>query len=149
MTPTSRLPAPQSPSTLLPSSQATAPEAGTAVVPARLLTGQSREGLSVAEKAIDSTCLPPNAQLLDQIRGEYLEMPGLKLTLPQAQRLWHLRERECEGLLGALIDAKFLCRNSDGRFARTSELGGVGRHRRMAKTQLGPQVHRTLRKAAS
>ena len=117
-------PAPQSPSTLLPSSQATAPEAGTAVVTARLLTGQSREALSVAEKAVDSGCLQPNAELLDRIRGEYLDMPGLKLTLPQAQRLWHLRERECEALLGALIDAKFLWRRSDGRFARVSELGG-------------------------
>jgi hypothetical protein len=40
---------------------------------------------------------------------EYLEMPGLTLTLPQVQRFWHLRRRECEELLGALIVAKFLC----------------------------------------
>ena len=96
MTPTS-----QSPSILGPSSQAKAPEAGTAAA---------------------SSCLPPNAQLLDRIRGEYLDMPGLTLTLPQAQRLWHLRGRECEELLGALIAAKFLCRKSDGRYARVSEL---------------------------
>ena len=148
MTPTPRLPVPQSPSTLPLSSRATAPESATAVVPARLLTGQPREDLSIAEKAVDSTCLQPNAQLLDRIRGEYLDMPGLKLTLPQAQRLWDLRERECEELLGALIDARFLCRNADGRFARTSELGGVSRHRRMIKAQLGPAVHRTLRQTA-
>jgi hypothetical protein len=24
----------------------------------------------------------------DRVRGEYLEMPGLSLTEPQAQRLW-------------------------------------------------------------
>ena len=110
----------QSPSTLGPSSQARVPEAGTAVVPARSMTKPLREGPSVAEKAAASTCLPPNAQLLDRIRGECLEMPGLKLTLPQAQRLWHLRERECEGLLGALIDSKFLSRKSDGRYARVT-----------------------------
>lgn len=106
-------------------------------------------GSSAAEKATGSIPLPPNAQLLDQIRGEYLDMPGLKLTLPQAQRLWHLRERECEALLRVLIDAKFLCRNSDGRFVRVSELGGIDRHRRMAKAQLERRVYRTTREAAS
>lgn len=138
----------QPPPILPPSPQAKAPEAGTGVVPARLMTQQPREGPSVAEKAAASTCLPPNAQLLGRIRGEYLEMPGLRLTLPQAQRLWHLRERECEELLGALIDAKFLCRKSDGRYARVSELEGISRHRRVAKTQLHPRVHRTTREAA-
>lgn len=82
--------------------------AGTAVIPARLMIKQPREGPPVAENAA-STCLPPNPQLLDRIRGEYLELPGLKLTSPQAQRLWRLRERECEALLGALIEVKFLC----------------------------------------
>ena len=128
----------QSPSTLGPSSQARVPEAGTAVVPARSMTKPLREGPSVAEKAAASTCLPPNAQLLDRIRGECLEMPGLKLTLPQAQRLWHLRERECEGLLGALIHAKFLSRKSDGRYARVSELGasaGIRAWRRLNWTR--------------
>ena len=124
MTPIPRSPGPHSPSTLPPSLQTKVPEPGTAVVSARLMTQQPREGSSAAEKAAGSIPLPPNAQLLDQIRGEYLDMPGLKLTLPQAQRLWHLRERECEALLGALIDAKFLWRRSDGRFARVSELGG-------------------------
>ena len=143
MTPTS-----QSPSTLGPSSQAKVREAGTAVVPARSMTKPPREGPSVAEKAAAATCLPPNAQLLDRIRGEYLEMPGLKLTLPQAQRLWHLHERECEGLLGALIDAKFLSRKSDGRYARVSELEGISRHPPVAKVELDPRVNRTRREAA-
>ena len=146
MTPTS-----QSPSTLGLSSQAKVPEAGTAVVPARSMTKPPREGPSVAEKVAASTCLPPNAQLLDRIRGEYLEMPGLKLTLPQAQRLWHLRERECEGLLGALIDAKFLSRKSDGRYARASELEGISRHPRVAKMELRSETRpekRSFRRVA-
>jgi hypothetical protein len=74
-------------------------------------------------------------------------MPGLKLTLPQAQRLWHLREQECEELLGALIDAKFLGRSSDGQFVRVSELERIDRPRRMAKMQLEPRVYRTTREA--
>jgi hypothetical protein len=113
----------QVPSILSPSSQAKAPEAGTAVGPARLMTKRPREAPCVAEKAAASTYLPPNPQLLGRIRAEYLEMPGLTLTLPQAQRLWHQRERECEELLGALIDAKFLCRKSDGRYARAIPRG--------------------------
>jgi hypothetical protein len=103
------------------------------------MTQQPREGSSATEKVSGSIPRPPNAQLLDQIRGEYLDMPGLKLTLPQAQRLWRLRERECEALPGALIDATFLWRSSDGRFARVSELWGIDRHRRMAKTQPEPR----------
>jgi hypothetical protein len=144
VTPTS-----QSPSTLGPSSQAKAPEAGTAVVPARLMTRQPREGPSVAEKAAASSCLPPNAQLLDRIRGEYLEMPGLKLTLPQAQRVWRLRRRECEELLGALIAAKFLCRKSDGRYARVSELDVSIRRPSMMKAGIDPRAPRTRHEAAS
>ncbi|MGH9148658.1 MAG: hypothetical protein ACRD1Q_18250 [Vicinamibacterales bacterium] len=110
---------PQSPSILAPSSQPKAPAAGTAGVPARLMT-QPREGPSVAEKAAASSCLLPNAQLLDRIRGEYLEMPGLKLTLAQAQRLRQLGEGECLERLGMLVDGKFLGRKSDGRYARVS-----------------------------
>ena len=146
MTPVPRSPDPQSPST---SSHTKVPEEpDAAVVSARLMTQQPREGSSAAEKVAGSVPLPPNAQLLDQIRREYLDMPGLKLTLPQAQRLWYLRERECEALLGALIDAKFLWRSCDGRFARVSERGGINRHRRMAKTQLEPRAYRATREAA-
>lgn len=30
----------------------------------------------------------------DRVRGEFLEMPGLRLTMPQARRLWGLEEEE-------------------------------------------------------
>jgi hypothetical protein len=98
---------------------------------------QPREGPSVAEKAAASSCLLPNAQLLDRIRREYLEMPGLKLTLAQAQRLWQLGE-ECLELLGMLVDAKFLCRRSDGRYARVSELDVSTRRPSLMKAGIDP-----------
>lgn len=141
----------QSPSFLGLSSQANrkASESGTAVVPARSMTQRPREGPSVADEAATSTCLSPNAQLLDRIRREYLDMPGLKLTLRQAQRLWHLRERECEERLGALIAAKFLCRKSDGRYARVSELDVSIRRPSMMKAGIDPRPPRTTREAAS
>jgi hypothetical protein len=44
------------------------------------------------------------------VRAEFLEMPGLCLTIGQAQRLWGLAPRECETLLQSLIDARFLRR---------------------------------------
>ena len=60
-------------------------------------------------------------QMLKRIRGEYLEMPGLRLTRPQAQRLWGLDERTCAQLLDSLTEAKFLLRKDDGTYARRSE----------------------------
>jgi hypothetical protein len=113
------------------------------------MTRQPREGPSVTEKAAASSCLPPNAQLLDRIRGEYLENPGLKLTLPQAQRFWHLRRRECEALLGALIAAKVLCRKSDRRYARVSDLDVSIRRPSMMKAGIDPRAPRTRHEAAS
>jgi len=57
-------------------------------------------------------------EVLQRIQGEYLEMPGLRLTPAQAQRLWGLDREVCQALLDALIDAKFLCRTRDGAFVR-------------------------------
>jgi hypothetical protein len=56
--------------------------------------------------------------VLQRIQGEYLEMPGLRLTTAQAQRLWGLDRDVCEALLGALVDTRFLCRTRDGAFIR-------------------------------
>jgi hypothetical protein len=51
-----------------------------------------------------------------RIRGEFLEMPGLRLTAQQARRLWRLDETACDAVLGALVDARFLARTRDGAF---------------------------------
>ena len=56
--------------------------------------------------------------LLDRMRGEYLEMPGLRLTLPQAKRLWGLPSDVCEYALTRLVDDGFLRRTCDGAFVR-------------------------------
>lgn len=52
------------------------------------------------------------------IQSEFLEMPGLCLTKPQAQRLWGLDPQTCEALLEALVDAKFLQRTKKGVYVR-------------------------------
>ena len=66
-----------------------------------------------------------NDQILHRIRGEYLEMPGLRLTQQQAQRLWGLDRVSCEHILDALTETGFLCRKEDGTYARLSD-GSVG-----------------------
>jgi len=57
--------------------------------------------------------------VLRRVRGEYIEMPGLRLTTAQAQRLWGLDRAACDALLGALVDAKFLSKTRDGAFVRS------------------------------
>ena len=57
-------------------------------------------------------------EVLRRVQGEFLEMPGLRLTEPQARRLWGLDAASCDALLGALVDAKFLAKTRDGAFIR-------------------------------
>jgi hypothetical protein len=61
---------------------------------------------------------PWHDDLARRVRGEYLEMPGLALTLGQAQRMWNLRRGDCERLLGDLVDAGFLACTPLGMFVR-------------------------------
>jgi hypothetical protein len=57
-------------------------------------------------------------EVVRRIRGEFLEMPGLRLTEQQARRMWCLDETACEAVLGALVDARFLAKTRDGSFIR-------------------------------
>lgn len=59
-----------------------------------------------------------NEEVLRRVQGEFLEMPGLRLTEAQARRLWGLDAASCAALLGALVDAQFLFRTRDGAFMR-------------------------------
>ncbi|HOC19374.1 MAG TPA: hypothetical protein PKK95_13965 [Vicinamibacterales bacterium] len=57
-------------------------------------------------------------ELSSRVRGEYLEMPGLSLTLAQAQRLWALDRARCSRLLEHLEETGFLRRRRDGSYVR-------------------------------
>jgi len=62
---------------------------------------------------------PPNVdlvRLLDIVRAEYLEMPGLRLTRRQAQRLWALDGATCDALLDMLESTHFLRRSPRGEY---------------------------------
>lgn len=54
---------------------------------------------------------PPDRQMssdVSRIQNEYVEMPGLVLTLPQAARLWGLSESRSAHLLSMLVETGFL-----------------------------------------
>ena len=55
---------------------------------------------------------------LDRIISEYLEMPGLTLSVDQARRLWMLDREETRLILSELVELGFLRLTSDGLFVR-------------------------------
>jgi hypothetical protein len=56
--------------------------------------------------------------LVSRVLGEYRDMPGLSPTLAQAQRLFGLDDRTCRTVLDLLVRARFLSRDSKGRYVR-------------------------------
>jgi len=58
---------------------------------------------------------------LERLRAEFLEMPGLRLTVVQAQRLCGVEPSMCQAILDALVDAKFLTAKPDGTYTRLSD----------------------------
>jgi hypothetical protein len=63
----------------------------------------------------------PSSPSLTRIRAEYLEMPGLALTLGQAARLWGADRAVVEPLLRSLVDSGFLWRTDGGQYVRRAD----------------------------
>ena len=77
----------------------------------------------------------PYRQAFDRIRAEYLEMPGMRLTPAQVQRLSGVDASICALVLDDLVRAQFLYKGRlDGIYARASDGGGHGRSR-MARAE--------------
>jgi response regulator of citrate/malate metabolism len=66
--------------------------------------------------------------ILERLRAEFLEMPGLRLTADQVHRLCGVERMTCRAVLDALVDEKFLCAKADGTYARLTE-GDAWHHR--------------------
>lgn len=64
---------------------------------------------------------PISTGLLHRVKSEFVEMPGLTLTEPQAARLWQVPREEAARLLHRLVAARFLVRHRD-RYCRVSAL---------------------------
>ena len=60
--------------------------------------------------------------LVRRVSVEYRDMPGLCLTLAQAQRLFGLREDICVRVLNTLVQQEILRRDADGAFVRNGGL---------------------------
>lgn len=58
--------------------------------------------------------------LVTRIRAEFNEMPGLRLTLPQAQRLWGVEPATCESVVETLVRTSFLRRADGGTIVRAA-----------------------------
>jgi hypothetical protein len=59
-----------------------------------------------------------HATLLQRVRSEFNEMPGLRLTPAQAARLLGLDSRSCQRVLNALVNSAFLRWTADGSVIR-------------------------------
>ena len=46
--------------------------------------------------------------LVNRVRAEFLEMPGLRLTVAQATRMWGLDSASCHKVIDLLVKASFL-----------------------------------------
>jgi hypothetical protein len=57
--------------------------------------------------------------LVERVRGEFNEMPGLRLTPAQAARLWQLEASVCEQVIERLVRSSFLRWTSCGAVVRT------------------------------
>jgi len=58
--------------------------------------------------------------LVDRVRGEFIEMPGLQLTMAQAARLWGLDLAACRNVVDVLVDTAFLRWTENGKIIRAT-----------------------------
>jgi len=70
-----------------------------------------RDGLKLIVNA-----QPDMETLTARIRAEYTEMPGLRLTLAQACRLWQVDRTTCESVLERLVAERLLVQTRDGAY---------------------------------
>jgi hypothetical protein len=76
--------------------------------------------------------------VVQRIRAEYLEMPGLTLKPDQVQRLCGVERAVCETALASLVETGFLSMRSDGAYGRFKN-PDIARAR-PAKASLDPSV---------
>jgi hypothetical protein len=75
------------------------------------MPGQGRGHIGAMTSGGDTPALE---SLVARVRGEYTEMPGLRVTFAQACRLWQVDASTCETLLDQLVREGFLCKTDSG-----------------------------------
>jgi hypothetical protein len=71
---------------------------------------------SAAGPTLERRVQPARDLLVARVRGEFSEMPCLSLTVPQAMRLFGLREDVCRRVLAALVSDGVLWKRADDRY---------------------------------
>ena len=66
----------------------------------------------------DQSAAEAFATALRRAQAEFLEMPGLQLTVAQASRLWHFDSALCTAVLSRLVEQRFLVQTRNHAFAR-------------------------------
>jgi Fic family protein len=66
------------------------------------------------------TTTGPFNDALRRAQTEFLEMPGLTLTVAQTARLLSVDEALCRRVLSALVESRFLAETPTSRFVRAS-----------------------------
>ena len=74
--------------------------------------------VAAASRATFTNSSTQQRELAGLIAAEYAEMPGLSLTLLQAQRLWHIDRVTCLAVFRALMQQNVLRRNAGGKYVR-------------------------------
>ena len=59
--------------------------------------------------------------VVDRIRGEFNEMPGLQLTMAQAARLWGMEQAACRTVIETLVNSAFLRWTATGTVIRAEK----------------------------
>jgi hypothetical protein len=84
----------------------------------------------------------PTLDLERQLLREYIDLPGLSLTLPQVARLLSAETPTCRAVLNSLEDAGCLRCTADGKYVRTPRHDGLHgwiRHARQRLTAPTPR----------
>jgi hypothetical protein len=78
------------------------------------------EGAALARPQKERRSFESREQLVSRLRGEFVEMPCLSLTLQQSMRLFDLPEDVCRRVLDALVREGSIWQRHDGRYAGRS-----------------------------
>jgi hypothetical protein len=89
----------------------------------------------------------PYEQIFERIRAEFLEMPGMRLTAAQVERLAGEDRSICQSVLDDLVRAGFLCASENGSYGRLSD-ASTGRARRTTEQQVHTKHVPAMRQAS-
>jgi hypothetical protein len=59
--------------------------------------------------------------VINRVRAEYLEMPGMRLTNRQVQRLCGIDAAVCKDVLETMVETNFLSIKPDGTYVRATQ----------------------------